>query len=695
MFKSFVTLDFETVSAVDLEKCGADVYAEDPTTRVLCLWGKGASGNVKGWHPGEDPKWLHKLAADPNILKIAHGVGFEKAMWRRHMMPVYGFPDIPDEHWHCTMSMAAFKALPLALDRLASALHLTIPKDMEGNALIKKLNRLPNVTKKQPHPSYPVVTEEILERIDEYCQSDCASQDLVFRRLGLFPEQLRLVWLAYEKINERGVRIDQRFVARCMDLVEQTTVPLGAEFASLTGGLGIGQRDAFLKWLRRQDVQLENLQKETVEEALGLDDGNAEDSLGLIDPESPAYRPLYIRHLIGSSAVKKLPRMRDCACFDGRVRRTMQFHGAGPGRSTGRLIQTQNFPRGTLKVDPNADDQSIAIDAIFDAIMTGDREHVELTLGPAIEVVVSSLRYGIVPEPRYCFVAGDYSGIQARTVLAVSGQHDKAQLMASKDVDIYCDMAATIYKNPEITKANKKRFAAERQLGKNSVLGLGFGMGGKKFYTKYGKGHTLPFMRSVVKTYRKDWAPEVPRMWKGLEWASTETVWTGKPHIAYECEYAMSDGWLRCTLPSGRPIWYYNPQPVSRPMPLFDDEGNMLEDENGFVIYSDTDYRPGWSYWAQKTGVWKKQFAFGGLLTENVVMGIETDIKFDAILLAEANNFPIVMDIHDELVAEVLESTADEKAFKQIMEETKPWVKALQIPVHVGSWMGDRYRKAA
>jgi hypothetical protein len=43
------------------------------------------------------------------------------------------------------------------------------------------------------------------------------------------------------------------------------------------------------------------------------------------------------------------------------------------------------------------------------------------------------------------FLSGDYAGIQARIVLALSCQHDKAELMASGK-DVYCDMASQIYR---------------------------------------------------------------------------------------------------------------------------------------------------------------------------------------------------------------------------------------------------------
>lgn len=80
-------------------------------------------------------------------------------------------------------------------------------------------------------------------------------------------------------------------------------------------------------------------------------------------------------------------------------------------------------------------------------------------------------------------------------------------------------------------------------------------------------------------------------------------------------------------------------------------------------------------------------------MTENVVMGIEVDIQRRAQMLLEKNGFPVVLEVYDEVVGEPLKADADEKAFKQIMLDVDDWVKAMQIPIAVETWVGDRYRK--
>jgi len=661
-----VTLDFETASTVNLKKSGPWPYAENPTTEILCLWydvGGGEPRKCDHLHPGGD--LLRYIGTDEAIF-IAHGAGFEKAIWRKVMVPEFGWPDIPNKRWHDTQAVCAMKVIPQKLEKALLTLGLDEQKDMEGSKVTVALS-------KPSKKGYFDRSPEKLAIVDRYCAQDIRTETLLHKRLGYLPPGERQVWLLNQRVNERGLRLDMDFVRQAQKVVDRALVPLEAEFKQLTGGLDIGQRDRIIAWAKGQGFTLHDMTAERIKDLLGGSIDDAEDDE--TDPHgagahvvlpSAVRRVLTIRQLAGSASVKKLAAMEACVCADGRARGLLQYHGTGPGRSAGRLLQPQNFPRGTLtlgKAPP-------PVGMVVEAIMTGDPDYVEMLLGPPIETVVGGLRHAIVSEPGRTFVSGDYAGIQARVVLALAGQHDKTALMAS-GADVYCDMASKIYHRP-ITKADK----AERQTGKNSVLGLGFQMGWRKFLLKYGKGLTEEFCQEVVRVYRKDWAPRVPYLWYGLEEAATEAVWSKRPCTRYGVEYRIEDRWLSARLPSGRKIWYFNPQPIKRRMPYDQD-----------VI------KECFTYQATKMGQMKTIDAFGGQLTENVVMGIERDIMTNAMFKLEANGFPLVLDVHDEIVGEPLKADADEKAFTEIMLDTQDWVKAMKIPIAIETWQGERYRK--
>src|SRR5215469_13055899 len=101
-------------------------------------------------------------------------------------------------------------------------------------------------------------------------------------------------------------------------------------------------------------------------------------------------------------------------------------------------------------------------------------------------------------------------------------------------------------------------------------------MGWKKFKAKYGRQLSDEFCQMVVNTYRKDWAPCVPQLWKGLREASLRAVQTKTPQESYGIEYRLEDDYLTARLPSGRKIWYPHPRLGTALMPWVDDDGEPV-----------------------------------------------------------------------------------------------------------------------
>jgi DNA polymerase len=693
----YIDLDFETCSAAELKECGAWAYAEHPTTEILCLrYSMDGWSSTEEWMPGHEIHPLYMLCQYGGPIFVAHNAGFEQAIWSCIMVERFGFPPIPVERWEDTMATAAWKALPLALEKGAAALRLPIEKDKEGNRLTLAMSRVDKKTGMLPER-----TPERMARISSYCAKDVEVETGMRHRIGLLSQQSRQerqVWLYDQTINQRGVRIDLEFVRQAQFVIERATKPLLAEFRELTGGVNPGQVAKVKEWAAGHGVELESLRKEYL---TGLLDGEEDDDLypslasedddygggvqeakptvseanrhlfegseaaGGTEPLLPVGMPdtvrraLEIRQMLGSASIKKLARMRQCVGEDGRVRGLLQYHAAGTGRWGGRLLQPQNFPRGTL-------DKSIDPDAAVEAIMSGDPDYVELVLGrPAIECVASSLRHALVPDPGKVFLVGDFAGIEARIVLAMAGQHDKVALMAEGH-DVYLDMASVIF-GETVEKGDPRR-----QYGKNGVLGCGFQCGAINFNQKFLGGKDLDLAYKTVGAYRKDWAPEVPTMWYALDKAALRAAQGSRRVHAYGVEYNLEDGWLTAKLPSGwQKLWYYDPQ---------------LGRDDRFD-------RECWLYSAYKGGKHQKIKAYGGLLTENAVQGLARGLLCAAIDRLERSNMPVVLTVHDEAVCEVDEDKADLKLFEQVMSEPTRWAQEMRIPVAVEVWQGTRYRK--
>lgn len=685
---SYVVIDFETASQTDLVKAGAWAYAECPTTEILCLgYSPDGLANITIWGNAllydplriERAGSLEQLVNDPKVLFVAHNAAFEKAIWRHIMVKQYGWPDLPNSRWHCSMAVCAMKALPMKLERAALALRLVNQTGSDH----RKIVTAPSKAKKDG--SYDRSTE-LLGNVYRENKLDVVAETELNHRIGGFQQGERNVWLLDQRINERGVRVDLDYVAACRRIVDGASEPLVEEFRALTG-IKPSQNAKVLKWIQDQGVNLPNLQKETITRLIGPefaadddDEFDSGDEYGDEDyTETPlltlppnARRALEIRRTVGSASIKKLGAIQNCVSADGRVRGLVLYHGAGPGRWVGRLFQPHNFPRGTLKFDRGTkEEKPPSPEIVAETLSTGDWQYVASVLGNPIEAVVSGLRHAIITDKDRILNVGDFAGIEMRVVLAMAGQHDKLKMVAEGQ-DVYVDMAKTIYKRP----IDKVRDPAERQIGKNTVLGCGFQMGYATFGKRYAPDETEEFHRTVISAYREEWAPEVPKLWAGLEEAAIRAVWDKRTTNAYGIEFKHEDIWLTARLHSGRKLYYAYPQERRKAMPWDPD-----------------DIRPAWSCMAWKKGRWMSRDMYGGLITQNVDEGNSRDIMVSAMFKCERENLPVVLTVHDEIIAEPLTEHSNPDMLKQIMMDRDPWVVELGVPIGAETWAGPIYKK--
>jgi DNA polymerase bacteriophage-type len=672
-----VTLDFETSSFCDLKKAGASRYAQDPNTEVLSLvYCVGFSVGVAEYHlwkPGCDDILLPRLAADPTVQFVSHA-SFEQEIWRWLMVPVFGFASIPIARWVDTQAACALHAIPLDLDHALSVMGLSVTKDLDGRRVTLSLSKINKKT-----GMLPVRTPELMEKVYDYNRVDVVGTVALARALGDLPPSERRVWEIDQAINQRGICVDVPFVSACRLLVKRGTVPLLREFEAITG-LKPTQGEKFLAWLAAEGVDLPNLKKETVASILGEGDDDDNDETwadGLPDLPEHARRALHVRSLVGHASLKKLDSMAACVGVDGRARGLIQYHAASTGRWAGRILQPQNFPRGDVRGGD--------VEARRAAISTAEEQAIRNTFTldgrpcDPLELVVASLRHCLVAAPNHVLVAGDFSGIEARIVLALAGQHDKTALMAS-GVDVYCDMASAIYNRV----ISKEKDPEARQTGKNTVLGCGFQMGRQKFRARYCPDQSEEFAQRVIEAYRKEWAPMVPELWRGLERAALsachnpgEVFWSHD--IGYKVEEIGGTPFMVCRLLDGKCLYYCDPRPIMKEMPWSTPENR--------------DIRPAWKYRAKRLGQWKWMDAYGGLLTENVVQALARQLLCRAMERLSDASWPIVLTVHDEIVCEMPEGKDWTHELEAIMCEPVQWATDIKVPVQVECWQGPYYKK--
>lgn len=640
-----LSIDFETRSVVDLTVSGVYPYARHPSTAIWCMAWAFDEDEPQIWVPGEllPAQIAEHIAAGGTIH--AWNAQFERVMWNDCAVRLYGFPRVPLEQWVCTAAAAAAMALPRALAQAAEVLGVAAQKDAAGHRLMLQMCR-----PRRMEEAGPVWWEDPskIERLVQYCLQDVRTEVAVAQRLRPLGETERRVYLLDQRINDRGVRLDEELARAAKAAAEEELERQNAILVEATGGeVDSVTRLAQLRaWLASRGVETDSLDKVAVRDLLARGD---------LPPD--VLSALSARAEAGRSSIAKIDAMLACLGTDGRMRGLLLYHGASTGRWSGRLVQPQNFPR------PELDDAEI--EAAIAATLAGEPQ--------PLGVIASLLRSMMVPAEGAEFVAADYAAIEARVLAWVAGQDDLVELFR-RGGDPYKEIASVIYGVPydKVTKT-------QRQHGKVTILGCGYGMGWRKYRDTardgYGVMLTEPDARLSVQLYRSRYA-RIPELWTELNAAVIHAVERPGEKIAVgRVGFLKKGGYLWAILPSGRPLAYAAPRVVPRDTPW----GSTVSS----VEYSGTN-----SY----TRKWERMQLYGGLIAENIVQAISRDLLAAAALRAEEAGYIPVLSVHDELVTEVpLGTVEDAKGLERLMSVVPSWANG--CPVAAEGWIGRRYRK--
>lgn len=643
-----LTIDFETRSACDIKKHGAWVYSEHPSTEVLCMAYKFEGddvGIVTPEHFGFPtiPGYVLKTATEIE----AHNMSFEYAIWTNIMVKRHGWPPLPIEKLRCSAAKASMHALPRSLDEACRALGLPVQKDMEGYKLMMKICRPKRDGGWHEDP-------KDLERLYQYCMKDVEAEECLSNALRDLPEQELKIWQLDQIINARGIQADLESARAMLDMVGEHETALLKRLNTLTNGSvkTAKQVDQLRAYLRGLGVDLPDLSAATVKEALKDESING-----------TARDILRVRSSLGRSSSAKYQSIIDRSSRDGRVRGALLYHGAATGRWSGAGIQPQNFP-SRIKTSDNPEVMLETICAgalgLFTALYPDD----PMAAAGAITRSILTAKDG------YELVVADYSAIEGRGLAWLAGEEDELDNYRN-GLDVYIATAAKILGKPyeAITKD-------ERQSpGKISVLACGY-QGGAGAVRKFGgEGMTDDeITEQIVRPWREA-HPATTRFWRELEDACVSAVREpGRVFCCRAISYKVQDNFLLCRLPSGRLLYYYHPSIE----PCRTSWGDIKD----CVTYMTVD---------SMTKKWVRTNTYGGKLAENVTQAICRDLMAEAMLRIEAAGYPIVLTVHDELVAEVPEGFGSVEEFCEIMCKVPAWAEG--FPIKAEGWRGRRYRK--
>lgn len=665
---SIAHLDFETFSELDIRKVGGHRYARHSSTEVLI---------AAFWLPGDaDPEvWLPRLEAPPERLTTyirgggrigAHNASFERNVWRYALTRMH--PDIPaikDGQWVCTAAKAAASGLPRSLEKALKSIELPVLKDEEGSKLIQVFCKPRKPTKADARTRILPEQDPRFQRFIEYCQQDVRGEMALDVALpDLIPRQRRMFILDM-LMNDRGLPLDLPLVEKALAVVKSLEQIVAGKVQQITGGVKATQVAKMLDIFADRGLDLENMQAETIRQALKSDK---------LDPVTRQL--LLLRVEAGKASTKKLISMMLCADpHDWVVQGGFLYHGAHTGRYAGRLVQPHNFIRGMLK-DKQRDIVFALLEycdpdlfmLLYDEAPVVDSKGKPITTGP-IDVISQCMR-GFIKAPKgYEMAVVDYTAIEARVLAWLCDEKDMLKAYFA-GLDVYKVMAVRLFKLASIDDVSDE----QRRIAKNLVLGCGYQLGGVKFVdycANAGLIITEEFAKSAVKAYRAG-VPNIVASWKTVENLVIRAI--QDPDSVYSglhCKFYMRDHWLCIKLPSGREIRY----PYAKAVPCI--RWNKPAHEISFRT--------------EIKGQFLREKTYGGKLIENIVQGIAFDVMQEGMLSAETNGYPVFGTVHDEVLTMRKKGTSNIKELEELVCDIPDWSKGM--PLAAKGFVCDRYKK--
>lgn len=659
-----LSIDIETYSSVDIKKSGLYKYVQSDDFQVLLFAYSVDGGEVQiiDLINGEEIPFNIKIAMlSPDVVKHAFNAAFEWYCLSEYLNVPN--PELWLSQWRCTMVHGLYCGYPGSLSAVGQALGMS--EDKKKMSVGKRLIDIfckpckPTKTNGMRTRTLPVHEPEKWALFKDYCRQDVVTEMEAEKMLSFWqaPDYVQKQWELDMKINAYGTAIDMELVNGALYCSESDTDKLMNRAREITG-LDNPKSDTQLKeWaVKRLDAEIPSLDKKN----LAL----------LLQKELPGdvREMLNIRKELGKTSVTKYKAMENAVCGDGRVRGLLQFYGANrTGRWAGRLVQVQNLPRNYLE----------NLSAARNIVKKKNPEGLGLLFGSVSDTLSQLIRTAFIPSKGNKFVVADFSAIEARVIAWLAGEEWRQEVFRTHG-KIYEASASAMFGVPieKIKKGNPEY--ALRAKGKVAELALGY----------QGSAGALVQMGALDMGLSEEELPDIVRRWRAAN-KNIVGLWYAAENAAVECmrtakQTGINKGilftreadiihgldFLTVTLPSGRKLFYAHPYLAP----------NAWGNES--LHYAGMD---------QTTKKWCELETYGGKLVENIVQAIARDCLAEAMDRLQKNGFRIVMHIHDEVVIDCPEESADLERACKIMCEPVEWAEGLQL--NAAGFIGDYYMK--
>lgn len=658
-------VDIETRSGTKI-KLGTPRYVEDPEFRILLFQYKVDDQETVVIDLASDeeiPCYIMDALFDPNVTKYAFNAFFERTCLAKFL----GM-ECPPEQWRCTMVKCLMVGLPGKLEKVSQVMKLHNGKLDTGKRLITKfcVPRKPTKTN-AARWNEPADFLQDWEDFKAYGARDVDAEYEIDEKLKFFniPAQEQELWNIDQKLNDRGVTIDLKFVKQAIAIYNDYFERLLAEAVEITGLDNPNSTKQLISWLSEEmDMEVTSVAKDPV---LKLKE---------IANTPHVERMLSIRQELAMSSIKKYFTMADMISADGKYRGLLQHYGgARTGRFAGRGVQVHNLTKHRIT------NKELA--AAREWCKAGNGDLLEMIFGNIPDILSQMIRTAFVPAPDSRFLVSDFKAIEARVIAWLCDERWRMDVFAG-DGKVYEASASKMFKVPIETIEPKHPNYSYRAVGKVAELALGFQGGWKSLITMGAEREGLVLktdtdkqreekLDPLVKMWRTE-SPNIVKTWYAYQDAAFKAI--GNPGQQVTLKHGVTMQVVKAifyiTLPSGRQLCYISPK--------------IEEGKFGPTITFQ-----GMGSEGKGARIWGKQYLYGGLLVQNTVQAIARDCLCESMIRITKAGYTLAFHVHDELVLEVPNSFGSLEEVNEIMGQPIPWAPGL--PLTADSYETLYYKK--
>lgn len=644
-----LSIDIESYSDADLQKCGVYKYAQSSNFEIL-LFGVSVNGGeviVYDLAQGEElPMDIITALADDTVTKWAFNAAFERvclSVWLQRNYPQcfcsYSINEdtvgdyLDPAAWKCSCVWSAYMGLPLSLAGTGTVLGLEEQKLKEGKDLIRyfcvpcKPTKV-NGGRTRNLPEHDMKKWNLFKF---YNKRDVEVEMSIQDRLKKYPVP-DFVWEEYhldQEINDRGIALDMDVVENAIAFDAKSKAELAEKMQGLTDLDNPNSVVQMKQWLADNGLEMDSLGKKEVAQAVKT------------APKELA-EVLLLRQQLAKSSVKKYQAMQNAVCEDGRARGMFQFYGANrSGRWAGRMIQLQNLPRNHMPDLKQA----------RGLVESGNYAAMEFLYDDIPDTLSQLIRTAFVPRTGMKFVVADFSAIEARVLSYIAKESWRSEVFQNNG-DIYCASASAMFGVP-VEKHGENGHL--RQKGKIAELALGYGgsVGALKAMGALDMGLEEEELQPLVDSWR-DANPNIVRFWWDVDRCVKDTVKNRVTTETHGIRFFYQSGMLFIQLPSGRRLSYVKPRMGEN---RFGGEAVTYEGVGG-------------------TKKWERIESYGPKFVENIVQAISRDILAHS--MRTLSHFFVCGHVHDELIIECSMGVSLYAVCEQ-MGRTPHWISGLLL----------------